>query len=78
MTIPTHAQWMFYLDLDLSSQMPLQNDHSRACAMNILPGFGPEFPNANVGQIAVLSHAQACSVDVLPGPGPKLPNVNAQ
>jgi hypothetical protein len=48
----------------------MHNDHSRACAIDVLPGLGQEFPNANVGQIAVLSHAQACSVDVLPGPGP--------
>jgi hypothetical protein len=34
--------------------------------VDVLPGLGPEFPNANVGQKADLSHSRACAVDVLP------------
>ncbi len=45
--MPMHAQWSFYLDLDRSFPMPMHNDH-------VLPGLGPEFPNANVGQYAGL------------------------
>ncbi len=50
--------------------------HSQACALavDVLPGLGPEFPNANVGQVPYVIHVQACSEDVLPGLGPELPN----
>jgi hypothetical protein len=74
--MPTHAQWMFYLVLDRSFQLSMHNDHSHACAVDVLPGLEPEFPNANVGQVAFISHAQACSVDVLSGFGPAFPNAN--
>jgi hypothetical protein len=56
--------------------MPMHNDNSHACAVDVLPGLGQEFPNANLGQVPFISHAQACSVDVLPGIGPEFPNAN--
>ncbi len=74
--MPKHAQWMFYLIWDLSFQLSMHNDHSHACAVDVLPGLGPEFSNANVGQVAVLSHAHACALELLPGLGPELPNAN--
>ncbi len=64
--IPYHAQWMFYLDLDRSYPMPMHNDQFCACVAHVLPGLGPEFPNANVGQVAVISHACDGAIDVLP------------
>ncbi len=46
--------------------------------VDVVPGLGLEFSNANVGQVAVLSHAHACAMDVLPDLGPEFPNAITQ